>query len=404
VPVAAAYLGEAVTLDPGGRSTDGQPLGFAWTIVGRPEGSAAALASTTTATATFVPDVAGPYRVEVVVSDPGVALPAVVFTFTAYPPLAPLAHRVLDAEYSKALDAIVMVDEAPNALYLHDPVAGTERSVALSLVPTSVSVGPDGLFAAVGHNAYVSYVDLTTMEVLKVLPVAADAFDVVLAGNGFVYVFPRIDQWVAIHCLELSTGAETTSGGYSIRAGTAAKLHPGGAAIYGADNGLSPSDIERYGITGGTAVFQYDSPYHGDYPMCGNLWISEDGARIFTACGYVFRATGTQSTDMTYNGALQGTTAVRQLSHSGAAGEVAVVPRVSGWGGTGHEDEAIQLFEDAFLTQQQVVEVTPFLVAGASHAGHGRFVFHDAAGTRRHVLVQADPAAAMLHDFAVMSF
>ena len=72
-------------------------------------------------------------------------------------------------------------------------------------------------------------------------------------------------------CISLATGEETTSSGYSIYAGTVAKLHPGGKAMYGADNGISPSDIEKYDIQSGTASVLYDSPYHGDYAMCGDL-------------------------------------------------------------------------------------------------------------------------------------
>jgi PKD repeat protein len=397
----SAYVGDAVALDAHASDPDGEPLTIAWTLVSRPTGSAAALASTTTATTTLVPDVAGLYLVSLVVSDPGATLPEQVVAITAYPAMAPLAHRVLDAEYSRALDAIVMIDEAPNALYVYDPVAKTEKKVLLPLAATAVSVSPDGLFAAVGHNAYVSYVDLTAGTLVKSLPVTADVGDVVLAGNGYAYVFPRVDQWVTLHSVLIATGAESTAS--TIRAGTRARLHPGGVAMYGANNGLSPSDIEKYSIASGTASYLYDSPYHGDYAMCGNLWFSEDGARIFTACGNVFRATSTQATDMTYAGALEATTGVRHLAESTAAGEVVAVPSVS-YFGSGHEDESILVFAADFLTQKPSVAVSPFITAAGSFAGHGRFVFWSADASRRYALVQADATSAMLKDFAVLAF
>jgi len=397
----AAYVGDAVALDAHASDPDGEPLTFAWTLVSRPAGSAAALSSTTTATTTFAPDVAGLYLVSLVVSDPGATLPEQVVAITAYPAMAPLAHRVLDAEYSRALDAIVMIDEAPNALYVYDPVAKTEKKVLLPLAGTSVSVSPDGLFAAVGHNAYVSYVDLSAGSLVKSLPVTADVGDVVLAGNGYLYVFPRVDQWVTLHSVLIASGAESMAS--TIRAGTRARLHPGGVAIYGANNGLSPSDIEKYSIAGGTASVLYDSPYHGDYAMCGNLWFSEDGARIFTACGNVFRATSTQATDMTYAGALEATTGVRHLAESTVAGEVLAVPSASYYG-SGHEDESILVFAADFLTRKPSVAISPFITPAASFAGHGRFVFFSADGLRRYALVQADATSAMLKDFAVLTF
>ena len=104
--------------------------------------------------------------------------------------------------------------------------------------------------------------------------------------------------------MNLSTDNEAYSTGGSIYAGTKGRLHPSGKFIYGADNGLSPSDIEKYDIQNGVANMLYDSPYHGDYPMNGNLWFSEDGNRIFTRGKTVLKTSEFKSTDMYYNGTL----------------------------------------------------------------------------------------------------
>ena len=129
--------------------------------------------------------------------------------------------------------------------------------------------------------------------------------------------------------------------------------------------------------------------------MCGDLWLSEDGARIFTACGNVFRATTTRATDMTYAGALEATTSVRHLADSAAAGEVLAVPGVS-YFGTGHEDESILVFAADFLTRKPSVPVSPFITQAGTFAGHGRFVFWSADASHRYALVQADAGSAML--------
>jgi hypothetical protein len=107
-------------------------------------------------------------------------------TVKAYRYISNLSFRVIDAEYSKLLNKIIAVASQPsNQLHIYDPVTETDTTVNLNLVPTCVSVSPDGLYAAVGHNAWISYVNLSTGTLVKTVAVTADVFDVVLADNEY---------------------------------------------------------------------------------------------------------------------------------------------------------------------------------------------------------------------------
>lgn len=214
-----------------------------------------------------------------------------------------LPNDVVDAEYAKATDLLVYA-AADASLNIYHPDSKTLSTISLSYVPTCVSVSPDGTKAVVGHDAYVTYVDLMAESVLTTNDISCDALDIVLTDNGWTYVFPRRDQWTRIICLDVSTNnaMQTAHTGNYIYAGTKAKLHPSGKFVYGAGNGLSPSDIEKYDIQNGSASYLYDSPYHGDYDMGGNLWFEENGERLFTRAGTVFKTSETQSMDMIYNG------------------------------------------------------------------------------------------------------
>jgi hypothetical protein len=410
VPVAnagvdlAAVQGTSVSLQGLGTDENGDTLTYSWTLAQKPTGSATGLSAANTATPSFVPDLEGDYQFSLVVHDGRSPSPADTVLVKVYRPIQALAHRVLDAEYSKALDRLVMVSTNPDALYIYNPATKTELSVTLPTAPTSVSVGPDGKFAAVGHNAYISYVDLTTPKLLKTAAVTTDVLDVVLAGNGYAYAFPRTDQWEEIHCLNLSTDKETLSSGWSIYAGTKARLHPGGTAIYGANNGLSPSDIEKYGITNGTAQRLYDSPYHGDHAMCGDLWFSEDGARIFTRCGNTFRASSVQSEDMIYAGKLPDVSLIRHLTHSAAANRVALVPDSSYYNGDPSVTTRVQLYTPDFLNFDRSVSLPAFVRDGKGFTGYGRFVFYTAAGDKMLVVLQADASSAMLNDYGIVTY
>lgn len=405
-PVAAraAYVGAAVSIDANASDPDGETVSFAWSLATRPQGSAATLSSEATATVSFTPDQPGIYILALVVSDPGGAAAPVTVTVTAYPALARLAHRVLDAEYSKALDRIVMVSTSPSALYVLDPATGAEQTVLLALAPTAVSVAPNGLTAVVGHNAHVSYVDLQTATLTRTYTVSAVLGDVVLAGNGFAYLFPVSPSFDTVHSLDLATGAEKTGSGFLGFEGTHAKLHPSGTRIYGADTGVSPADMRRFDLSGAN-VTGGNERYHGDYAICGELWVSEDGNRIFTACGNVFRAVDTYASgDMLYSGALDATAAVQHLADSTAAGKVLAIPRTSTWSGTGHEDDAIRVFSAEFLTQQETIPTSPLLLDGKSFASHGRFVFWSADGKRRYAVVQIDASSGLVQDYGLMTF
>ncbi len=309
-----------------------------------------------------------------------------------------LSHDVIDAEYSTALDAIVMVSAKPtSSLYIYDTATGTEREVRLNRVPTAVGISPDGQTAAVGHDALLSIVELASAgqpgaPAPVVLNLSADAFDVVLDGRGFVHAFPRVDQWVVPHSVEIASNVERLGTG-SLRAGSRAKLHPSGNFVYTANNGLSPSDIAKYDILGSSAVELYDSPYHGDYEMCGDLWMKQDGAVIYTKCGNTFRSSTTRAQDMVYNGRLQLSEVahgffIDSLSQSDASDEIVLLE--SPWYSCTFNQSGcyshLNLYESEFLNRTAMYSLAPVTVDINAYSQQGLFVFHSADGLHRYLI------------------
>ncbi len=305
-----------------------------------------------------------------------------------------LDYDVIDAEYSKSMDSIILVSSNPNKIHIFDSKTGNQTGViALDLPPTCVSVGPNGNDAAVGHNGWVSYVDLAdtiaNIESVKTIPVTTDVFDVVLGGNGFIYAFPKKDQWVQIHSIEIETGKETQNQRGSIRQTTRAKLHPSGTKIYGTDNGLSPSDIERYDISSGTAEYSYDSPYHGDWPINGDLWFSDDGELIFVKGRTVLRSSDDANTDMTYRGYIDDSIVgpyIQTLDHSSKEGKIVLIPSNS------QMDNHIEIYNDSFFNYVGTLMLPPFPNSNQNGYGffrsHGKYLFFDASEEHFHVIVQ----------------
>lgn len=222
-----------------------------------------------------------------------------------------LTHDLVDAAYSSALDAIVSVSTLPTpALNVLDPASGQTRSVALLTPPTSLSLAPDGLRAAVGHDAAISVVTLAlpsspqAMAVTRwpvAMPVARVLFDASERVHAFGNLSSLFNNW---HTVDLVSGADTDVPDMWIRGLWQVRLHPSGGRMYFANMGFSPDDIFAVNLLATPPGPSVDSPYHGNYAMCGNLWLPGQGNRIYTACGAIFTASATPALDMRYTGAM----------------------------------------------------------------------------------------------------
>ncbi|MBC8166299.1 MAG: hypothetical protein H7Y20_10550, partial [Bryobacteraceae bacterium] len=95
--------------------------------------------------------------------------------------LQTLTYRPVDAAYSTALDRLVLVNGGPNQLHLYDPATRNDVALALGYAPSSLALSADGRFAAVGHDQFVSWVDLTGLRVVRVIGIGIDVAELAVA-------------------------------------------------------------------------------------------------------------------------------------------------------------------------------------------------------------------------------
>ena len=304
--------------------------------------------------------------------------------------LTVLDYRVVDAEYSPASGLLVAVSADPDQLAIIDVETGRTATVSLALPPACVAIQPDGRYAAVCHNGNVSYVDLESKQVVRTYPVTTDALDAVLPGNGWVYVFPRRDQWESIRNIDLATGVETSAA--TIYAGALARLDHTGTAIYVPTMGLSPSSVDKFDISHGVARGLWSSPYWGEHSY-GNLWLGESGARMYAASGEVFWASSSRTQDMYYAGSLVGSGTVYGATDSERRGRAYVVSADGSHG--------LRVYDTQYLAFKGVAPLPTFSSPGGAVAADGRFVFSNPSGERVYVLERAIPGSGLAKDWGL---
>ena len=284
-----------------------------------------------------------------------------------------------------------MISANPDQVHLVNPITGAETVINLGLKPLSLSVSPDGTHAAVGHDGWISYVNLAVGYVEKNLGVSVTANALILTGTGNIWVPPGTN-------VNVITGIQTPSGYFGIGVVKAA-LHPNGNWVY-YTHGYSPNDVIKGDLSSGVFQYLYDSRYHGDFPVCGGIFYSVDGARLLTGCGTLFRTTASSSDDITYNGALSAAPNLIAMADSAITGRFVVIPGAASYPSTTTDTE-LQFYDNQYLTLLGRVPLPKYTSGPVTAPWRGRHVFYSPDATRLYVVLQADASANLIYDYAL---
>ena len=367
-------------------------------LISEPAGSNISLGDLTSNTLTYTPAVAGVYEFELTVDDGVRRSPVARSTVNVFDTTASLVHRlqdlVIDAEYSKSLNALVYLSAADQDMHILDLADFSETVVDLGQTLYSVGISPDGLFAAVSHAGMASLVDLTLAAVIDSQTYSDDWGDIVLDHNYRAHLVPNRDQWSNL--ISLDFAANLSSSVFGARAATQIRMHPVSGWVYGADRGLSPSDFEKWDVSSFPSVSLGDSPYHGNYAISGDIWISEDGDRLVVAGGNTFRSSADPTTDMTYTGGVAGNVFIQWADHSTETNEWVVA--TSDRSGDASLDDKLIFYDDMFFNQVRVQDFEPIPTSSQAIPTKGKRVFYSDDGSLVVLLLEG---TGLLDNFAV---
>lgn len=199
-------------------------------------------------------------------------------------------------------------DKGAKRLYQFNLATGkTERYFEFDFAPESIFFNATSKTLFIAHlvqehssyyweedqEGYISLLDATQKAITKTYKINTDPYDLVATSQDKLIVTSGSGQWTDIFVYQASTGEKL--GSWGIRQASKLAIHPNENYVYAADTDSSPSDIEKFDISGTAITSLGDSPYHGDYRMNGNIWLNPDGEYLITRGGDLF-----YSSDMTF--------------------------------------------------------------------------------------------------------
>jgi hypothetical protein len=363
-------IGDTVTLD-GSASTGRGRLAFSWDLLTTPfTASQIRLDTATTAAASFVPTATGDYVAQLTVHDEDGNVGRARTSVHASESLGdarvvPLPFSVADAEASDALQAFVTVGNDPEAAVHIIPYgSGPDETIQLPVDATTVAVDPSGQVAAVGHDGWLTIVDLQLGITRWTLQVPFAVGDVVVDGTRAI-AFSTTDDSPPI-LVDVITGEMTQVNDRSwLRSYSVVRLHPDGKRVYSASTDLSPNDIYRMDVLDETISLPVDSRYHGQHDICGGLWLLFATNRLASGCGTFFQLAVDGADDITYTGSLESVWISGIVESSDGSLLVASIRERTDLDPSPEDaPERLVVLEPRFLEVQREVPLPAFRVAG----------------------------------------
>ena len=296
-----------------------------------------------------------------------------------------------DAVYDINQDVIVAVYRTD--FHVIDPVAETISTLILPESANCVAISPDGTKAVVGHNHYVTHIDMTTKTILNTFYLGSNliyTYDIELSNDDFAYVVPSSSRYAQnLYKINLQNGnASGVSTGTSWAYNIVAQLHPSGNYVYTTQDDTAPVPMRKYDVSKGNPSFMYT--IQNGYSDGGNMWMSTTGDYIFTAYGNVFATTTDATTDLNELGDLTADV-ISQMDHSAAANKVYTLEYGSGV--YEHEMTMVRTYDASTFSHVETIKLPSYILkddegGGKVNDAYGLFGFFNSTGTKYYVMAK----------------
>jgi len=200
-------------------------------------------------------------------------------------------------------DRAIISTQPSNILHIIDVNGTTISSLSLNNIPSKMALNEDKNKLVISFDARVMLVDISdisNLQILNTFTVPASLGAIVI-DNNFIYAIETNGQWADLYSININNSTYTKVDYASYGNNQKMIINRSQKSLYILDSGSSPQDINKFDISSGKAIALYDSPYHGDYAFCDNMWkLSDD--KIITACATTLLMDTNQTFDMIYDG------------------------------------------------------------------------------------------------------
>jgi hypothetical protein len=296
-----------------------------------------------------------------------------------------LGFRPYAVDFSVPLNRVIAITRDPHRLVILDPVANTFTSIALALPPLSVSVSPDGNFAAVGEEGEVTYINLATATIVRRIPFVANLDSLVL-GNGWVY---------SRHfgSMQATTGTIVPNQPAQNLLGARPNLDPASKNLYsdGSNVSFARGDV-FFDIAAGPIGTQRTRERDLGFPLIRPTF-SADGLHLFTSNGSVGYRTDLNEPEFLHQLRLDDTTTDPIVIRAVSPIRVAVSRET--------KDNELFLYDGVYLDPAGHLVIPDFAVNANKYRAHGKWGFFDSTGAKLYVISQADATSGLSDDFGL---
>lgn len=215
-----------------------------------------------------------------------------------------LNQVICGAAYSRRKNLIATIDNSSRLFIINPDSINNPVSINLPRKPLCLCASIDGKWAAVGHDGFVSLINLETRSLESILTTSYQANDIAMS-DSIIYVFPLGDQWMLLHAINIFNKTEYATSA-SIYSGSSGGVNPISKSIYCTRNG---TELSKFKIISDTISNYYHPGFYlskaRSYIAGQDFWFTEDGSYLIGSSTAIFRCSDEKSTDLTNTGTLQ---------------------------------------------------------------------------------------------------